>query len=76
MGYLHNDLKPDNIMVNQRKNGGYELMLIDFGLCSKYIDSEGKHIENENYVTPIGTMNYWPPECHEHKSLFRKTDFV
>ena len=41
IGYIHNDIKPDNIMVGQenRKNDHFKVYLIDFGLCHKYIKS-------------------------------------
>jgi serine/threonine protein kinase len=41
-GRTYNDLKPDNIMVS-----GSELILIDFGLCDKFINSDGEHCGEE-----------------------------
>ena len=38
-GRIYNDMKPENIML-----GNQTVTLIDFGLCSKYIDPEGNHI--------------------------------
>lgn len=42
LGYVHNDIKLDNILV------GYEdpsmLYLIDFGLTCKYLDENGAHV--------------------------------
>ena len=43
LGYVHNDLKFENIVV------GYDdpskIYLIDFGLSQKYIDQNGQHIK-------------------------------
>ena len=38
-GRTYNDLKPENIMLENQR-----ITLIDFGLCSKYVDSQGYHI--------------------------------
>ena len=38
--YIHNDLKPDNIMFNNNN----ELKLIDFGLCSRFLTPLKEHI--------------------------------
>jgi serine/threonine protein kinase len=39
-GIVFNDLKPENIMVD---NG--EVHLIDFGFATRYVYENGKHIE-------------------------------
>ena len=45
MGFVHNDIKLENIVV------GFEdpnrLYLIDFGLTQKYLTGEGKHVEKK-----------------------------
>ena len=46
-GYIHCDLKPDNIMI-----GDYikdpklmnKIYLIDFGISQKYVDNQGNHL--------------------------------
>ena len=40
LGYIHNDLKPDNIVISSDLKTAY---LIDFGISEKYVNSEGDH---------------------------------
>jgi serine/threonine protein kinase len=52
LGFIHCDLKPDNILFGKNNNfmkeeaTDYEnkLYLIDYGLSIKYIDENGEHI--------------------------------
>lgn len=37
-GRVYNDVKPDNVMVNDLNNGNIEVTLIDLGLAEKYSD--------------------------------------
>ena len=41
LGYLHLDIKPDNVLIGPRKTG--KLCLIDYGISEKYLDSNNKH---------------------------------
>lgn len=41
-GYLHLDIKPDNILIKQRKDQ-FQFYLIDFGLSKKYVYSGGHY---------------------------------
>lgn len=45
LGYVHNDIKLDNILVGFKDPS--LLYLIDFGLTCKYLDDNGLHIEKE-----------------------------
>lgn len=49
LGYVYNDLKPDNICVGNFKENGedeqlHQINLIDFGLCRKYRTESGSHL--------------------------------
>lgn len=50
IGYIYNDLKLDNILVGD-KDSSYEslskITLIDFGLCTSYLDKDGNHVQDE-----------------------------
>jgi serine/threonine protein kinase len=52
-GYIHRDIKPNNICLNMNFN----IFLIDFGL-SKQIIVNNKHIIKKNINNIIGSMNF------------------
>ena len=43
IGRTYNDLKLDNVIVERSGKA----TLIDFGLCKKFIDSQGKHVSED-----------------------------
>jgi serine/threonine protein kinase len=49
LGYLHNDIKPDNVLVNItdicKMSHLDDLTLIDFGLATTYLNEKGEHVE-------------------------------
>lgn len=55
-GYLHKDIKPDNILVNLRT---YELRFIDLGLATRFNREDG---ETRAPDTIEGTLQYAAPE--------------
>jgi hypothetical protein len=56
-GVVHRDLKPSNIMLRPAHDGGYELLLMDFGIAkSESYDSD------LTGTGAIGTIDYMAPE--------------
>ena len=49
MGYVHRDLKPDNIMLNFQP---LKVVLIDF--------NRSLRVENSRYGNVMGTSGYYP----------------
>ena len=43
MGFLHNDIKLENLVVGHKDSD--RLYLIDFGLTYKFRNEDGSHIE-------------------------------
>ena len=70
---VHRDIKPANFMIHND-----ELILIDFGLASFYVDSDEKHISpaNPKKMHIIGTPKYvsWNVHCGEEYS--RRDDLL
>jgi serine/threonine protein kinase len=44
IGCVHNDIKPENIVIDSQ-NMLYPVKLIDFGLCSTFLEADGSHIK-------------------------------
>jgi casein kinase 1 len=66
---IHRDIKPDNFLFK-----GEELYLIDFGLCKKYKNVKGEHIEERCNKTPLGTINYISINVHNGIEPSRRDD--
>ncbi|MBI3865900.1 MAG: serine/threonine protein kinase [Planctomycetia bacterium] len=67
-GWLHRDLKPDNILMNKSA----EVRLIDFSLASKAAGALSKMLHRKSTVQ--GTRTYMAPEQILGKSLTVQTD--
>jgi casein kinase 1 len=70
---VHRDIKPANWMIHNN-----ELVLIDFGLASFYVDSDERHIQN---VMPkkhhiIGTPKYASYNVHCGEEYSRRDDLI
>ena len=68
-GYLHRDMKPDNILMNKSA----EVRLIDFSLASKAAGTLGKMLHRKQ-STVQGTRTYMAPEQIMGKALTVQTD--
>ena len=45
IGYVHNDLKLENILIGKKDPN--TIYLIDFGLACKYLNEDGSHTEKK-----------------------------
>ncbi len=54
--YLYIDIKPENFMFKSRNDES--IKSIHFGLCQKYMDYKGQHIQSKTLSNQIGTDLY------------------
>ena len=74
-GIVYNDIKSDNICVGEHGQiDPGQLKLIDFGLCTKYLDKDGKHLENKNINEFIGSFEFSSINVMEFKTHSRRDD--
>ena len=57
-GFTYNDLKPANILLDYNSTSLQNMNLIDFGLASKYLDSNGNHKPVEKLPTFDGNIMF------------------
>ena len=73
LGWLHQDIKPENILVDNVK--GKKLFLVDFGTSGRWADSDIKHhIPKERTTRIVGTARYSSINNHRGITQSRKDD--
>jgi len=59
IGYTHNDIKDNNIMIKNIESDEVEVVLIDYGFAKKIIDTDGIHMKESIEVDTFeGNMMY------------------
>lgn len=78
-GFIHNDIKPDNIMIGDYKTEFSEmnqLYIIDFGISSSYLDEQGSHKPFNNYEPFRGNAIFSSKNAFARISLSRRDDII
>jgi serine/threonine protein kinase len=74
LGWVHGDIKPDNIMLFYKNNLNY-LSLIDFGLSQQYMTDRDHHCKDDRRLTGLrGTLRYASINTHERHYFSRRDD--
>ena len=71
-GFIHRDIKPDNILFEERNS--IQTKLIDFGLSKKYIDKDKNHLEYRDGRKIVGTIKYCSINLHNGCEPSRRDD--
>ena len=71
-GFVYNDLKLDNIMINRKNDRqneyDFNLVLIDYGLAIEYRSDSGKHLPMEEMPEFKGNLIF----ASEHALCFKR----
>ena len=75
LGYLHLDLKPDNILIKSPDYSIWEsssvLYLIDFGISKKFVQDDGSHIKEATSRVPfVGNVVFASRNAFNEKGKF------
>ena len=71
MGFIHNDIKPANIMIG---NNGQSIYLIDFGLSVPYLHQNGIHVKKKTIDTFTGNYLFASLNSYRLNNKSRRDD--
>ncbi|MCC7392657.1 SUMF1/EgtB/PvdO family nonheme iron enzyme [Candidatus Sumerlaeota bacterium] len=77
-GIVHRDIKPHNIMVEQRARGKWRVKIMDFGIAHADANAQMTMMNNQEQLTvtgqAIGTPSYMSPEQIRGSGVSAKSD--
>ena len=77
IGRVHNDLKPQNILVGDANGCALDkITLIDFGLSTPFYDYQGMHIAQAQNPTGKGNQGFSSFQCLNGNNTCRRDDLI
>lgn len=73
-GFIHRDIKTDNIMIGGSSEGLKTIYLVDYNLSKKYTDESGYHIPMDQVKGFRGTCTFASQNAHLGRELSRRDD--
>lgn len=74
---VHNDLKPENVMIQTLEDGSTQAYIIDYGFASKFCDGDKNHIAVDASVDLFqGNINFSSLRQMKFLQTSRKDDLV
>lgn len=70
-GIIHRDIKPENFLIGLNTN---DIYIIDFGLCKRFKNTDGSHIDDSKNKKLVGTVRYTSLNSHIGHELSRRDD--
>lgn len=68
MGFIHGDLKPQNILLGKVPDIDSSLYLIDFGITQPFRNDNGSHVLPDYNAGYRGTIAFSSPKVHPMQS--------
>lgn len=78
-GYLHADLKPDNVLIastNRLRVESSQMILIDFGIAKSWKDTFGRHIPFRERVPFSGNLLFASKNAFRQVEQSRRDDLI
>jgi serine/threonine protein kinase len=75
-GYIYNDLKPDNILLDFKSSNLDSVNLVDFGFATKYLDRRGEHLHEGMLQSFRGNMLTSSTNLMMFKTTSRRDDMI
>ena len=69
---VHNDLKPENVMIKTLEDGSTQAFLIDYGFVTKYYGANYSHIGEINHILASGEIDEICENWWDKKTSLRK----
>ena len=75
-GYIHNDLKLENLMLQKRDRDGPRVLIIDYGFTTEYLDQNANHIPKDELEYFRGNLMFASLSALNFDRPSRKDDLI